>query len=100
MSVKLITFKTNHTIMAEITAGEDCVYLQKAVQVVMQPTKEGPMMGFVPFLDFAEEFKSDPGIKISNADILTINTPVDELYNQYVKAFSGIEIATADVLPR
>ena len=96
MSVQLVTFKTNHTILAEVTGMEDehdCIKMKEPVQVVIQPTQQGPMMQFVPFLDFAEEFNY--GITINKSDILTITTPSTELRNKYVEAFSGIQIVSA-----
>lgn len=95
MTIKLITFKTNHTILAETDCTNDNeIVIKKPVQVVMQPSKDGPMMGFAPFLDYAEEFAK--GIKINMSDILCITTPVRELENQYNQVFgSGIQIASA-----
>ena len=53
-----------------------------------------PMMGFVPFLEYTEEFKT--GIEFNKSDILTINSPVRELENEYNRLFgSGIEIASS-----
>ncbi len=99
MTIKLITFKTNHTILAH-TDEElnnklfDCFKIKQPVQVVVQPTKEGPMMGFAPFLDYAEEFKT--GIEIQKNDVLCVTTPSRELENQYNQVFgSGIQIASA-----
>ena len=95
MTIKLITFKTNHTILAGVTNttfGE--IVITKPVQVVVQPTKDGPMMGFAPFLDFAEEFTT--GIKFGMENVLCITTPSKDLENQYSKMFgSGIEIASS-----
>ena len=52
------------------------------------------MMGFAPFLEYAQEFKS--GIKFNMSDVLCITTPVRELENQYNQVFgSGIQIASA-----
>lgn len=95
MTIKLITFKTNHTLLADIDCtDEKTISLKEPVQVVVQPTKEGPMMGFVPFLDYAAEFKT--GIKISMDDVLCLTTPSRELENQYNQVFgSGIQIASA-----
>ena len=94
MTTKLVTFKTNHTILAEIELGiGNEILIRKPVQVVVQPTKDGPMMGFAPFLDFAEEFTT--GIKFSMDNVLCITTPSKDLENQYSKMFgSGIEIAS------
>jgi hypothetical protein len=98
MTVKLITFKTSQTVMADINDDFknkllDTISLKKPVQVIVQPTKEGPMMGFAPFLDYAEEFST--GIEISKTDILCVTSPSRELENQYNKIFgSNIEIAS------
>ena len=98
MSIKLLTFKTNQTILGELDCTSDNeVTMKKPVQVIMQPTKEGPMMGFAPFLEYCEEFKT--GIKFSMDNVLVITTPVRELENQYNQVFgSGIEIAS--VIPK
>jgi hypothetical protein len=95
MSVKLVTFKTNHTIIAQVDCTDkNEVVLKQPVQVVMQPSKDGPMMAFAPFLDFSQEFNS--GIKISMDSVLCITSPVVELENQYNQVFgSGIQIASA-----
>lgn len=95
MNVKLITFKTNHTIIGQLDCVDDTtVSVKEPVQVVMQPTKDGPMMGFAPFLDYAQEFRT--GIKLSMNDVLCITTPAVELENQYNQVFgSGIQIANA-----
>ena len=99
MTIKLITFKTNHTILGEVDEqlGNKLFNdfkIKKPVQVVVQPTKEGPMMGFAPFLDYAEEFAS--GIELNKADVLCVTTPSRELENQYNQVFgSGIQIASA-----
>lgn len=95
MKVKLVTLKTNHTLLAELDCtSESEIVLKQPVQLVIQPTAQGPMMGFNPFLEYAEEFVT--GIKISMDNVLTINTPTVELVNQYNKVFgSGIQIATS-----
>lgn len=94
MAIKLLTFKTNHTLLCDLDETDDSfVSAKEPVQVVIQPTQQGPMMQFVPFLDFAEEFNT--GIRISRADVLSINTPSTELRNKYVEAFSGIQIVSA-----
>lgn len=82
--------------MADVDCtNENQVVLKQPVQVIVQPTKDGPMMGFAPFLEFAEEFKN-PGIKISVGDVLCITTPQRELENKYNEMFgSGIQIASA-----
>jgi hypothetical protein len=94
MTVKLLTFKTNQTILADVTEQDNVVLAKQTVQVVVQPQNGQPMMGFVPFLEFTQEFKT--GITFNKSDILSINTPVVELENEYNRLFgSGIEIASS-----
>lgn len=95
MDQKLITFKTNQTVLGTVVKEDDThLTIKEVVQVIVQPTKDGPMMGFAPFLEYAEEFKT--GIKFSRGDILCTATPVRELLNQYNQVFgSGIQIASA-----
>jgi len=95
MTIKLVTLKTNQTILAEIDCtGEKEISMKEPVQVIIQNTKDGPMMGFAPFLDYAEEFNT--GIKVSMEDVLCLTTPSRELQNQYNKMFgSGITIASS-----
>ena len=97
MSIKLITFKTNHTILAQIVdEGDVRVVLKEPVQVVsIPPSASNPEGGiaFSPFLEYSEEFKT--GITVSRSDILTINSPIVDLENQYNRIFgSGIQIAS------
>jgi hypothetical protein len=94
MTIKLLTFKTNHTLIGDLTPKGDYIILKKPVQVIVQATKDGPAMGFVPFLEYSEEF--DTGITFHVQDILCTNTPITELTNEYNKMFgSGIQIASA-----
>jgi hypothetical protein len=96
MTVKLITFKTNQTLIGDIveTTVEDALKIKCPVQVISQPGKDGmSMMAFAPYLEYAEEFKS--GIMFDINDILTVNSPVRELENQYNQVFgSGIVLAS------
>ena len=97
MNIKCITFKTHQTIIAEVTLEGDVVVLVKnPVQVISVPPRSANDpggVGFAPYLAFVEEF--DKGITIKNEDILTINTPVADLLENYRKMFSRIELAPA-----
>ena len=97
MNIKCITFKTHQTIIAEVTLEGDAVTLVKnPVQVISVPPRSANDpggVGFAPYLAFVEEF--DKGITIKNEDILTINTPVADLLENYRKMFSRIELAPA-----
>lgn len=92
--IKLLTFKTNHTIMGDVVETSNAYVVSKPVQVIMQPTKDGASMGFVPYVQFCEEWKS--GITFRKDDILFESTPLVELTNQYNEMFgSGIQIASS-----
>ena len=95
MTIKLVTLRTTQTLLCEIDCvDEKNIKLKRPVQVIVQPSKDGPMMGFSPFLDFANEFNT--GIEISMENILCITTPSVEIENQYSKLFgSGITIASS-----
>lgn len=95
MSIKLVTLKTNHSLVCKLECVDDnTILLKEPVQVYMQPSKDGMQIGFGPFLDYSQEHKT--GIKISMNDVLCITTPVVELENQYNQIFgSGITIASA-----
>lgn len=95
--IKLVTFKTNHTIMGVVEERPENSYVlvKKPVQVVsVPPSPDNPQGGvaFSPFVEYASEFLT--GFKIRHEDVLMINTPVTELENQYNQIFgSGITIA-------
>ena len=98
MTIKLITLKSTQTLIGELDCTkDDVVVIKQPVQVIVQPTKEGPVMGFAQFLEFAEEFKK--GITITMDNILAVTTPVRELENQYNKMF-GVGIEIASVIPK
>jgi hypothetical protein len=95
MNIKCITFKTHQTIIADVSLEGDTVVLVKnPVQVISVPPRSASDpggVGFAPYLAFVEEF--DKGITLKNEDILCINTPVDDLLENYRKMFSRIELA-------
>jgi hypothetical protein len=94
--IKLLTLKTNHTLMGNVVYDEvDFVTIKEPVQVVQIPPRaanDSGSIAFSPFLDYTNEFRS--GIRIHRNDILTTTTPILELENQYNSIFgSGIQIA-------
>ena len=101
MTIKLITLKTNHTLLGDVTESskESFVTIKQPVQVVSIPPRaanDSGSIAFSPFLEYAKEFKE--GFKIKPKDILVISTPVVELENQYNSIFgSGIQIATPNL---
>jgi hypothetical protein len=93
--IKLVTFKTNHTILGEVQESGTIIQVKKPVQVVsVPPSPDNPQGGvaFSPFVEYASEFIT--GFNINRSDVLMISTPVTELENQYNQIFgSGITIA-------
>ena len=95
--VKLLTLKTNHTLLGNVIDLPEFNYvtIKEPVQVVQIPPRAANDTGsiaFSPFLDYTNEFRS--GIPIIKNDILTTTTPILELENQYNSIFgSGIQIA-------
>lgn len=100
MTIKLLTLKTNHTIIAQVTLEGDVYKVKQPVQVVSVPPKSQADSGglaFAPFCEYSQEFKT--GLSIKASDVLIESTPVVELENQYNSIFgSGIEIAS--VIPK
>jgi len=95
--IKLLTLKTNHTLMGNVVDLPEFNYvtIKEPVQVVQIPPRaanDSGSIAFSPFLDYTNEFRS--GIRIHRNDILTTTTPILELENQYNSIFgSGIQIA-------
>jgi len=96
-NVKCFTFRTHQTIIGEVTDDDGISFtLKNPMQVIPVPPRaanDSGGIGFAPYLAFVEEF--DKGINFKYDDILTVNTPVDDLLAQYTRMFSRIEIAPA-----
>jgi hypothetical protein len=95
--IKLITFNTQQTIIAEIVyEGDVDIQIKNPVQVIAVPPRNANDqggVGFAPYLAYTEEF--DKGITIKQSQIFCINTPVSDLLEQYRRMFSRIELAPA-----
>jgi hypothetical protein len=93
--VKLVTLKTNHTLVGEVDCNDDnSITIKQPLQVVIQPGKDGTSgVMFVPFVEYSVEFKT--GFKLSMEDILFISSPVKEIEDNYRQLFSRIQIASA-----
>lgn len=94
MAIKLITLKTNESFIGDVSAEGDIVKIKQPLQIIVQPSKTGNLVGFAPYLDFTEEFTT--GIEFDAENILTVNNPLREILNEYSKIFgSGIEIVSS-----
>jgi len=95
--IKCFTFKTHQTIMGEIVDDGDVGFnLKHPMQVIAvspRSANDPGGVGFAPYLAFTDEF--DKGINFKYDDVLTVNTPVTDLLEQYRRVFSSIEIAPA-----
>jgi len=95
-NIKLITFTTQQTIIAEIVEEDDLDLLVKnPVQVIAVPPRnpsDQGGVGFAPYLAYTEEF--DKGIQIKHDNVFCVTTPISDLLEQYRKMFSRIEIAS------
>ena len=98
-NIKLITFNTQQTIIAEIVEEDDMNFLVKnPVQVISVPSRSANDpggVGFAPYLAYSEEF--DKGIHIKNENIFCVTTPIPDLLSQYIRMFSRIEIVPASL---
>jgi|TARA_R110000782_G_C14694916_1_gene401496 hypothetical protein len=92
--IKILTFKTNQTIIAQIEEKGDKYQIKKPVQLYSEMQKDGSSsVGFAPFLEFSAEFAT--GIDIPAESVLCLTTPVKEVLNQYNTVFgSGIQQAS------
>jgi len=93
-----LTFKSHQTIIGEIIKNynKEVYCIKNPVQIISVPPRSANDtggVGFAPYLAFVEEF--DKGIIINKNEFLTINTPVDDLLENYRRMFSKIEIAPA-----
>ena len=94
MTIQLVTLKTNHTLIGDTDYDGNTVTIKEPLQVVIQPAKDSTSsVMFVPFVEYAQEFKT--GFKISMNDVLMISNPVQELEENYRQLFSRIQIASA-----
>ena len=94
MTIQLVTLKTNHTLIGDTDYDGNTITIKEPLQVVIQPGKDSTSsVMFVPFVEYAQEFKT--GFKISMNDVLMISNPVQELEENYRQLFSRIQIASA-----
>ena len=95
--IKLVTFKTQQTIICDLEYTDDFnLIVKNPVQVISVPPRnanDAGGVGFAPYLAYTEEF--DKGIILKQEDIFCVTTPVDDLLAQYTRMFSRIEIAPA-----
>lgn len=88
MNVKAITFRRGGTIIADLLEEGENVKFSRPVETILNKTEDGEFyMTFIPFLHFTEESKT--GISVPKEDIMTINTPIQQVINHYHSAFEN-----------
>ena len=94
MSVKLVMFNNGLQLLGTLEYKDEekkAIVLSKPVQLVMMPNqdptgKPGQVnMAFAPFLQYTEEWTT--GVTFVVGDILTVATPLSELFNSYNESF-------------
>jgi hypothetical protein len=90
--IQVITFLTNHSVVADVSEKGDTLILKQPVQIV-SGTSVGSYV-FVPFLEYTVDF--EVGIKIHRSHVLCVTEPLKDVYNEYNKRFgSGIVLASS-----
>lgn len=88
MNVKAITFRRGGTVIAEVLEEGDNIVFRRPVETILNKSEDGEFfMTFIPFLHFTEESKT--GITISKNEVMTINTPIQQVINHYHSAFES-----------
>jgi hypothetical protein len=98
MNVKLVVFNAGIQIVGEVMQDEENkkLVIIKPVSLVFigpepgKPQEQGRVsMGFSPFLQYTDEWKT--GMPFSISDVMTVTTPNTELLNAYNTQYgSGI----------
>jgi hypothetical protein len=92
MTVQIIKLITGEEVIGDVTSGGSLITLKRPCVLQLMPSRadpERPMLGLVPYAIYAENHT----ITINDESVVWMSKPVDELYNQYQKAFgSGLII--------
>jgi hypothetical protein len=92
--IKLVTLRTGISLIGDYTENDDSFYLKTPVQAIPMPpkgTNDPGAIAFAPYLHYTEEFSK--GIKFDQKEILTVNTPINSILEQYDKVFGkGVDI--------
>jgi len=89
--IKLIRLISGHEVLAKVVdSTPGILVLNQPVALVYQQSGPGQMsVGFAPFMPYAEG-----DIPLERAVIAAIATPKDQMNKEYVRATSGIVIAS------
>lgn len=97
-NIRVVTLSNGVNVVGDVVENTSThIKIKEPVQIISMPprgTNDSSTIAFVPFLEYTDEFSS--GIRLNQNDVMTINTPVREILNQYNKVFgSGITIASS-----
>ena len=94
MNIKLLTFRSLQTLIADIREFDTPQgKMYNLIRPLFVATQQGQQIVFIPFLEWSQEWED--GIDFPASEFITLNTPLDEIAEQYRKMFSNIEIASA-----
>lgn len=99
MTILVIKFVTGEDVICEAAATpHGYLELTNAMTLIARQDESGQVrMGMVPFAPYS----SEKTIRVYPHAIMADYEPALELMNQYNRAFgSGIQIATADMMPK
>lgn len=92
--VNIIKLITGEEIIGDVKVTNDVVVISKPCVLQMVPSRQNPdqpMMGLFPYGVYTENHE----ITVKQSNVIWMEKPVKELYNQYNSAFgSGIQLAT------
>lgn len=84
--ILVVTILDGSNLIGEVSIKENFVEVKKPLVIALNMTEKGAAMSFLPYLPFTED-----GVKNINRDlVVTINKPIKQVLEQYVKAFSPI----------
>ena len=93
MNIKLLTFRSLQTLIADIREFDTPQgKMYNLIRPLFVATQQGQQIVFIPFLEWSQEWED--GIDFPASEFITLNTPLDEIAEQYRKMFSNIEIAS------
>ena len=99
MTILIIKFITGEEVIAETEASpHGYLELKNAMSLIARPDESGSVrMGMIPFAQFSENKK----VRVYPHAIVADYEPALEILNQYNRLFgSGIQLATADMMPK
>lgn len=91
--IKILKLITGEELISDITENTDTITLDKPCALQLVPSRanpEQPSMALIPYAAYTKEHS----ITVKSENIIWMNEPMKELYNQYNSIFgNGIVVA-------